>query len=228
MAKSSMWNLRIDEVCGVTREIVTKWCADNGAYLCVRETSDTDSKNPHYHIAVKLPAVVTAQTMRDRLRTMFNVPNGRGDYATAVWDGSEDLLRYFCKGPEWPKAKAGLPYEVGVLPDVVFTALFETVDVRKYMIEFWETNTKKGEEVKKKNIARNVAEEMLSEGWDRNKCILERDLMMSTACAKLMAAFNGRVNDYVFYPHYQEVLYILSPSMVVVCALDRMKKKMVG
>lgn len=222
MAKSNLWNLRINEVSGVTRESVAAWCVDNGVKLCVRETVDEDARHPHYHIAVELNAPVTAQTMRDRLKRLFLEDHSRGDFATAVWDGSDNLLAYFCKGPEWQKAKSGMPYEVGVLPDVVYNNLFAPVDVRKHNIDFWETNTKKGEVVKKKQIARKVAEEILADGIDS----LDDEKLMAIAVRKLMEVFNGRVNDYVFYPHFQEVLYILRPSMVVVYALDRMKKKM--
>jgi len=224
MAKSSSWNLRINETNGVTRDAVTTWCVANNAHMCVHEQVDEEASHPHYHIAVQLPEVITAQAMRDRLKKLFKAKPSRADFSTAPWDGSLELLWYFSKSNEFSKAKAGLPYDMSLSPDVVYLSpAYTHEDVVVWHNKFWENNLKKKEMITKKQIAKQIAQELSGLGLDAS--LKDEELKMRVVSA-LMKFFNGRVNDYVLFPIFQEVLYILRPSMVVVYALDRMNKKL--
>jgi len=228
--KASAWSIRIDEIPGVTREVVSAWCSKYNAVLCVREETDEETPNPHYHIALRTEEV-SQETVRNWTKKVFgDSPFSRSDFATAIWDGEDKFLRYCCKGPDWQDVKSGKTKQMDSprLPNVVFTQLLKitTEDLHR---EFWAENKVKGTLVKKaKNKSPELVEEVVSQVRAKIASSEIADTWLSkceTANEILMDVYKGKVNDHIIFPVLQSCMYMLDRKVTVADQFSRMLKK---
>lgn len=228
--KASAWSVRIDEIPGVTREVVSAWCSKYNAVLCVREETDDETPNPHYHMALRTEEV-SQETVRNWVKKVFgDSPYSRSDFATAVWDGEDSFLRYCCKGPDWQDVKSGKTKQMDSprQPDVVFTQLLiiTTVELSR---EFWAQNKAKGELVKKgKTKSPELVDEVVARVRAKIASMEITDTWLSkceTANEILMDIYKGKVNDHVIFPILQSCMYHLDRKVTVADQFGRMLKK---
>lgn len=215
--KASAWSIRIDEIPGVTRETVISWCRIHNPVLCVREETDEESPNPHYHIAMRTEEV-TQETIRNRIKKVFgDSPYSRSDFATATWDNDDKLLRYFCKGPGWKEKTPGAP------PDVVHTSLL-AMTIEELFREFWKENTRNGERVK---TAKLKTPEILDECYNHVKAMKLANWYdaVSQVTYYLTDHYGAKINDHVLFPLVQHVMWRLDPSAVRKDVADRILRK---
>lgn len=214
MVKSTAWSIRVDEIPGVTREQIVNWSALNGAVLCVREETDEETPNPHYHIAIRT-LEVSQETIRNRVRKLFEgIEYSRSDYSTAVWDSDDKLLKYFSKGPGW---KTKTP---GGLPDVVFTNLLEAT-IKSFHEDFWKENSSRGKKIKKSKI------DLIDEIYEKAKehKFTNWYSAMEFVTGEFIDSMSGKVNDNVLFPLVQSVMWKLDPGSVKKTAYERMSQK---
>jgi len=215
--KSGAWSIRIDEIPGVTREVINEWCIKHKAVLCVREETDEETPNPHYHIALRCEEV-SQETARNWTKKAFgDSPFSRSDFATATWDGDDKLLKYFCKGSGW---KAKTP---GPLPDIVYTTLLP-MTVQSLHSEFWAENSRKGDRVKS---AKGKSPEMLDECYNHVKAMKLSnwyDAVHAVTCY-LLEQYGAKINDHVLFPMVQSVMYRLDKPGIAKDVTERMIKK---
>lgn len=213
MVKATAWNIRVDEIPGVTREAVASWCVANGAVLCVREETDEDSLNPHYHIAIRT-IEISQETIRNWVKKLFPGEFSRSDFSTAVWDSDDKLLKYFSKGPGW---KTKTP---GALPDVVFTNLLEAT-VKSFHEDFWKENSSRGKKIKKSKV------DLVDEIYEKAKKEKFTDWYsaMEFVSGEFIDSLSGKVNDNVLFPLVQSVMWKLDPGAVKKSVFQRMSQK---
>lgn len=215
--KSSSWSVRIDETPGVTREGIKEWCVKHNVVLCVREETDEESPNPHYHIALR-SSEISQETVRNWTKKVFgDSPYSRSDFATATWDGDDKLLKYFSKGAGW-KTKTK-----GPLPDVVHTTLLP-MTLEALHTDFWIENTRKGERVKS---AKGKSPEMLDECYRHVKAMKLANWhdAVSQVTHYLVDQYSAKINDHVLFPMVQSVLWRLDPTAIKHDVTDRMIRK---
>lgn len=228
--KSSAWSVRIDEIPGVTRDVIVAWCHKYNAVLAVREETDDETPNPHYHIALRTEEV-SQETVRNWTKKAFgDSPFSRSDFATAIWDGDEKFLRYCCKGPNWHDIKTGKTKQMDSLrqPDVVMTQLL-LITTNQLHADFWAANKAKGELVKKaKSKSPELVEEVVSQVRAKIASSEIADTWLSkceTANEILMDIYKGKVNDHVIFPILQSCMYHLDRKTTVADQFSRMLKK---
>ena len=215
--KSSSWSVRIDEIPGVTREGIKEWCVKHNVVLCVREETDEESPNPHYHIALR-SSEVSQETVRNWTKKVFgDSPYSRSDFATATWDGDDKLLKYFSKGSGW-KTKTK-----GPLPDVVHTTLLP-MSLDSLHSEFWEENTRKGDRVKS---IKGKSPEMLDECYNHVKAMKLTNWYdaVHQVTYYLLDKYGAKINDHVLFPMVQSVMYRLDKPGIQKDVAERMIKK---
>lgn len=215
--KASAWSIRLDEIPGVTRETVISWCRIHNPVLCVREETDEETPNPHYHIALRTEDV-TQETIRNRLKKVFgDLPFTKSDFATAIWDNDDKLLQYFCKGPGWKTKTPGSP------PDIVFTTLLDATLTDLHQA-FWKENSRKGELVKS---AKAKSPEVLDECYRHVKDMKLSNWYdaVSQVTYFLTDYYGAKINDHILFPMVQHVMWKLDPSAVRKDVTDRMLRK---
>ena len=228
--KSSAWSVRIDEIPGVTREAVIAWCHKYNAVLAVREETDDETPNPHYHIALRTEEV-SQETVRNWVKKLFgDSVFSRSDFATAIWDGEDKFLRYCCKGPDWQDVKSGKTKQMDSprQPDVVMTQLLmmTTTELNR---EFWTENKVKGDLVKKgkskspelveevvSQVRAKIASSEITDTW-LSKCSMANEILMDV--------YKGKVNDHIIFPILQSCMYHLDRKTTVADQFSRMLKK---
>lgn len=225
--KASAWAIRIDEVAGLTRSVIIDWCKKYNAVLCCREEPDSETPNPHYHIALRSDEV-SQETIRNWTKKAFgDLPYSKSDFATAMWDGDEKYLRYCCKGPDWQsdKTKQMDSYRK---PDVVFTQLL-SITTDSLHKGFWDTNKVSGDRVKPGS---KKSPELVEEVVDKVRSKLasgEIEDTWMTKCeaanAILMDVYKGKCNDHAIFPVLQSVMYNLDRKVTVAYQFSRMLKK---
>lgn len=215
-AHSSNWSFYIDEKHGVTREVILDFCKKWDVVLAVREDREPEhpEPNPHYHLAFRTPREYTQKGVRDIVRKMFTSSPDAKDWGTSIWDESDELLRYFCKGPGWAaKTKTELP-------DVVFTKLAPGT-IKEFHEEFWKKNESSGKKIKKLKI--DLIEEIYQKA--KKEKFTNWFLAVEFVTGAFVDELSGKVNDHVLFPLVQSVMWKLDPSGVKKTVYERMVQK---
>lgn len=226
--KASAWAIRIDEVAGLTRSAIIDWCKKYNAVVCCREEPDSETPNPHYHIALRSDEV-SQETIRNWTKKAFgDLPYSKSDFATSVWDGEENYLRYCCKGPDWQgdKTKQMDSYRK---PDVIFTQLL-IITTDSLHAAYWAENKARLAALVQKTAKKSP--ELVDEVVDQIRTKLasseiEDDWLSKCSAANtiLMDVFKGKCNDHIIFPILQSVMYQLDRKQTVANQFSRMLKK---
>lgn len=220
--KGESWAVRIDEIPGLTRDRMVEWCIEHEAVICCRETPDSETPNPHYHIAMRTKPI-TRETLRNWVKKVFgDLSFKSSDFATAPWDGEEEYLRYCCKGPGWSKTP-----RVQELPDVVYSTLMVRLTVKQLNDDFWAKNKADGDALASKaktnwKMLEEVLEEMRSEMRTEH---ITYDDGLSRVVSKIMTKKEGRIADQILFMYSQHIMYKLAPGPAIEDAVERMRRR---
>ena len=211
--KRLAWDLRIDDKYP-DHPLPEKFFGEFPGIFCCKEVGgDSESPNPHWHIAIVCKTPESKQTITNRIKRLL--PNHtQCERAVSSWKkfGSPDdeLLCYLSKG-------TGPDFETQG-PNIVFNHTLE--DVKKLHERYWLKNKQYVEDNKERPLCDRVylAVEKV-ENFDEQSDLVFDEIMRQT---------RGKINDNIAWPHYQAVMYRIDPQHTSMNFRERMRKKVRG
>lgn len=219
-ARSSHWVIRVDEIDGVTRERVSEWCSANDVLLCVREDSDSDTPNPHYHMLVAAAEERSEITVREKVKKAFGV--SKAQLSVKPWTTfntprkDDKIWLYTCKGPSKVSKQPVVVVFHGTLDDV--QVAHET---------YWQKRVELVESSKKakKNVKADVVAALLRV-FDP---VQNPDAPAKTKRNLVFEAvrfYKGKCSDFQLIPVVQSVWWHWFPTEVEEDAYDRVARRL--
>lgn len=218
-ARSRHWAVRVDEIEGVAAKVVD-WCRDNEVLLCVREESDGDTPNPHYHALIASATELSEITMRERVKRVFGVV--KDQLSVKVWK-TYDVPRlddgawlYLCKGPSKTTKQP---------PVVVFRNTLD--DVMEGHERFWSKRIEILESARKtkKNVKADVVAHLVKL-FDKKANPEAPPLSKREVVNQAVDYYKGKCSDFQLIPVVQAVWWHYHPVEVREGAWDRVAERL--